>query len=55
MPPEAVARLEQFRLRLKQKLSQNALLQIEALFQKIGDRETRRECLKRLQSLVDAS
>lgn len=55
LPPEAVARLEQFRLRLKQQLSENALLQIEALFQKIGDRETRRECLKRLQSLVDAS
>jgi DNA replication protein DnaC len=55
LPPEAGARLEEFRLRLKQQLSQNALLQIEALFQKIGDRETRRECLKRLQALVDAS
>lgn len=55
LPPEAVARLEQFRLRLKQQLSQNALLQIEVLFQKIEDRETRRECLKRLQALVNAS
>jgi len=55
LSPEAGARLEQFRLRLKQQLSENALLQIEALFQKIGDRQTRRECLKRLQALVDAS
>ena len=55
LPPEGVAHLEQFRLRLKQQLSENALLQIEALFQKIADRDTRRECLKRLQALVDAS
>jgi len=55
LSPEGVARLEQFRLRLKQQLSENVLLQIEALFQRIADRETRRECLKRLQALVDAS
>ena len=54
LPPEGVARLGQFRLRLKQQLGENALLQIEALFQRIADRNTRRECLKRLQALVEA-
>lgn len=55
LPPEEKARLEEFRLRLKKQLDEDALLQIEALFRKIGDPETRRECLKRLQALVDAS
>jgi hypothetical protein len=54
LPPEGHASLEQFRLRLRQRLNENALLQIEALFQKIADPEMRRECLKRLQALVDA-
>lgn len=51
---EGMTRLEQLRLRLKQQISENALLQIEMLFQRIADREMRRECLKRLQALVDA-
>ncbi|GIV67867.1 hypothetical protein [Caldilinea sp.] len=55
LPPEAVARLQEFRLRLKKQLDEDALLQIEALFRKIGDPKTRRECLNRLQALVDAS
>jgi len=55
LSPEGMARLEQFRHCLRQQLSENALLQIEALFQKLEDRETRRKCLKRLQALVDAS
>jgi hypothetical protein len=54
LPPEGCTSLEQFRLRLRQRLNENALLQIEALFQRIADPEARRECLKRLQALVDA-
>ena len=38
---------------LQKRLEENVLLQIEALFQKITDTETRRQCLARLQGLMD--
>jgi antitoxin (DNA-binding transcriptional repressor) of toxin-antitoxin stability system len=47
-------RLEQFKQLLQQRMNNDTVLQIESLFRKITDVDTRRRCLERLQELVDA-
>lgn len=51
--PEDLTRLTQLKQALQKRLEENVLLQIEALFQKIKDVEARRQCLARLQAMLD--
>jgi hypothetical protein len=52
LPQEGLARLEQLKHLLQQKITENVVLQIELLFKKIGDPAVRRQCLKRLQEMM---
>jgi hypothetical protein len=54
LPSGARVRLEQFKQILQQEMNKDMVLQIESLFRKITDADTRRRCLERLQMLVDA-
>jgi len=52
LPQEDLKYLEQFKQALTKKIQDNKLLLIESEFKKL-DFETRRQCLKRLQELMD--
>jgi hypothetical protein len=49
---ENITRLTQLKQALQKRLGENVVLQIETLFRKIQDNETRRQCLARLQALM---
>lgn len=49
---EEQTRLETIRQAIQKRRDENVLLRIENLFKSIGDPETRRQCLKRLQELM---
>jgi len=53
LPPEDIIYLEQLSQLWQQRLDESVLLQIESLFQKIAESEIRRQCVQRLQALLD--
>ncbi len=52
LPAEELAKLEQLKQIIQKKIEEDLLLKIEILFGKLGP-DARRECLQRLQSLID--
>lgn len=54
LPTHYLARLEETKRVLHQRLNEDLVLQIESLFRKLSDPEIRRECLNRLQEIVEA-
>ncbi len=53
LPHEDLVRLEQLKQALRQRRDKDVLMKIESLFKSISDIETRRQCLERLQALLD--
>jgi hypothetical protein len=53
LSPQDITHLEQLSQIWQQRLDESVLLQIESLFQKIAESEVRRQCVQRLQALLD--
>lgn len=52
LPQESTERLNLLRARVQERLDQDQIAKIEILFQSLGSREKRKECLDRLQQLI---
>lgn len=53
LPTDQGTRLEQLRQRVQQRLDEDVVAHIEALFSEIADPERRRQCVARLQALLE--